>query len=104
MLIFCKQAYWTLFFQNTLTNPKFLKFNFYDVTTWELYNRVDLLATKLWGLSLMSHYTCSDPHTRKSIIVNFVVLYKPHAIFVLRKVRKNARINKSLFIELSVVA
>ena len=49
-------------------------------------------------------YTCSDPHTRKSIVVNFVVLYKPHAIFVLRKVRKNARINTKSFIELSVVA
>ena len=39
----------------------------------------------MWGHSLMSLYTCSDPHTRESIVVNFVVLYKPHAIFVLRK-------------------
>ena len=52
----------------------------------------------------MSLYTCSDPHTRKSIVVDFVVLYKPHAIFVLRKVRKNARISTKSFIEQSVVA
>ena len=65
---------------------------------------MDLLASKLWGHSLMSLYTCSDPHTRESIVVNFVVLYKPHAILVLRKVRKNVTINKKTFIKLNVVA
>ena len=59
----------------------------------------------MWGHSLMSLYTCSDPHTRESIVVNFVVLYKPHAIFVLRKVRKNEAISKKkTFIKLIVVA
>ena len=48
----------------------------------------------MWGHSLMSLYTCSDPRTSESIVVNFVVLYKSHAIFVLRKVRKNVTINK----------
>ena len=67
-------------------------------------NRVDLLASKIWGHSLMSLYTCSDPNTRESIVVNFVVLYKPHTILVLRKVRKNITINRKLFIEQSVVA
>ena len=52
----------------------------------------------------MSLYTCSDPDTRESVVVNFVVLYKPHAILVLRKVRKNITINRKLFIEQSVVA
>ena len=67
--------------------------NPYTITEW------------MWGHSLVSLYTCSDPHTRESIVVNFVVLYKPHAIFVLRKVRKNAAISKKkTFIKLIVVA
>ena len=65
---------------------------------------MDLLASKLWGHSQMSLYTCSDPDTRESVVVNFVVLYKPHAILVLRKVRKNVTINKKTFIKLKVVA
>lgn len=66
--------------------------NPYTITEW------------MWGHSLMSLYTCSDPRTSESIVVNFVVLYKSHAIFVLRKVRKNVTINKKkTFIKLNVV-
>ena len=37
MLIFVQQVSWTLFFQNILTNSIIHKFNFYDITTSELY-------------------------------------------------------------------
>ena len=37
MLIFGKEASWTFFFQNILTNPKISEIHFYDAITLVLY-------------------------------------------------------------------
>lgn len=54
------------------------------------YNFVEIAVEKMLvidGRYVTRVFTCRYPHTSQCVVVNFVVLYKPHALLVLRKRR-----------------